>query len=79
MKRKRNDEVAMNPWASQQIVRRVSFNDITRYLWLQIPNLTFELDLTHWMCTIGIEAIGSSLDGIQLMDENPQVLHDPTI
>jgi len=57
MKRGRNNEVAMNPWTSQQqVIRRISINNITRPLRLQVFNLAFELDLTHQVHIIGVEA-----------------------
>jgi len=78
MKGRCDDGIAVNPWASQQqIVGRISINDITYHLRLQVSDLTFELDLTHRVHTIGVESIESSLSDAQPMGGNLQVLHDP--
>ena len=60
MESRGDDGVAMNPRSSQQqIIRSVGINHIVRHFRSQIPNLTFEFDLPHWECTIGIETINS--------------------
>jgi len=78
MKGGRDDKVAVNSWSSQQqIVRRVSIDDITRHLRFQVPDLASELDFTHWVRTIGVETINGSLNSTQSVGRNSQVLHDP--
>jgi len=68
----------VDPWSSQQqVVRRVSIDDITRQFRLQIIDLTSELNLDHRTRTIGIETIYGRLWNAQSMGGNPQVLHDP--
>jgi len=43
-----DDDIAVNPWSSQQqIVRGVGVNDITCHLEFQVPNLTPEFDFSH--------------------------------
>ena len=59
-----------------QVVRCVIINNITLHLVLQVHDPAFELDLTHWVRTIGVEVIDSNLSGAQLMGESPQMLHD---
>jgi len=67
-----DDGVTMNPWSSQkQIVRSVGVNHIARHFRSQVPNLTFEFDLPHWACTIGIETINSGLGDAQSMSGEP--------
>ena len=42
----RDDPVGMDPWSSEQeIVRRVSVDDIARYFWFQVSNLASEMNL----------------------------------
>jgi len=78
MKGGRDDGVAVNPWPSQQqVVRRVSIDDITRHLRFQIFDLTSELDFTHRAHTIGIETINDSLSRAQSVGRDSQVLHEP--
>jgi len=42
----RDDPVSMDPWSfEQEIVRRVSVDDIARYFWFQVSNLASEMNL----------------------------------
>ena len=58
----RDEEICVDPWSSQQqVIRRVSINDVTRHFCLQIPNLAFQFDLAQRMSVSGIEAIDCCL------------------
>ena len=78
MKGGQDNRVAVNPWScQQQIVGRVSIDDITRHLRFQIPNLASELDYAHRPRTIGVEIINGSLSNAQSVDGDSQVWHVP--
>jgi len=67
-----NDGITMNPLSSQQqIVRSVGVNHVARHFRSQVPNLTFEFDLSYWAHTIGVKTIYSSLGGAQSVSGNP--------
>jgi len=73
-----NDGVEINPWsAQQQIIGRVSIDDIIYHLGFQIPDLASELDFAYWAHTIGVETINSSLSSVHSVGGDSQVLHDP--
>jgi len=70
----------MNPWSSQQqIVWGVRVNYVACYLESQIPNLVSELNLSHRVRTIGVEAIDGCLGYTQLVRGDPQMLHDSAV
>ena len=77
MKSGQDDRVTVNPWSSQQqIVRRVSIDNITRHLRFQVLDLASELEFTYWARTIDVETINDSLSSAQSVGIDSQVLHD---
>ena len=64
MESRGDDEVAMNPWSSQQqVIRSVSVNKIAHHLRSQVADLVFEFNLSYRVRTISVEAINDSLSG----------------
>ena len=51
--------------------RMYQLNDVTRHLRPQVSNLASELDLSHRVYNIGVEAIDDSLGSVQPMSVNP--------
>ena len=78
MESRGDDGVAMNSRSSQQqIIRSVGVNTVAHHFRSQVPNLTFEFNLSHWARTIGVDVVNGSLSGTQLVSRDSQVLHDP--
>jgi len=54
----RDDHVGMDPWSpEQEIIKRVSVNDVTRYFWFQVSNLASETNLAKRMTTLSVETM----------------------